>query len=138
MTFGISSYDGDQLADYRDSTSTGLAAALSVGFSASPSFEMSSAEDPALSAFFAGTGLSAARNVDVGALSYEQALNVAPPSGKMITLKQAEPGLFGFDLTSPTNWLVLGAAAYIGYKNTRYGLVLGPLAALGLMKLFEK
>ncbi len=137
MSFGISLFDGrDMLSEYANSAGTGgLAQAFSGSFQASPSFEVTQADNPFQGAAFAGTGLSRARNLDVGGMTYSQALNVAPPGGAMITKEQA---LAGLDLT-PVNLLLLAAAGYFGrQKFGNVGLALGPLAALGILKLLDK
>jgi hypothetical protein len=101
------------------------------------SYEVESGVNLLETTAFAGTGLSRARDVDAGALSYEQAFNLAP-RGPMITQKQALEAIEGVELT-PINVLLLLGAAYVGRKQLGdLGVVLAPLALLGLIKLFEK
>lgn len=138
MTFGITNYDGDTFSEYLGSGSTsGIAAALSGKFQASPSFDLSEAVDPFATAQYAGTGLSKARNVDAGALSYNQALNYAPPGGKMITKSQA---LSGIDFTGagiPGLLMAIGAGYYGGHRYGVVGAVGGTLAVIGLIRLLQ-
>ena len=137
MTFGISNYDGDMLADYRDSTGIhGLAAALSGSFQASPSFEMEAAVNPGDTMSTAGTGLSRARDVNAGALTVSEALNYTPKNGPMIPVSAV---LGGIDTSNPWTWIAILGAGYFGRKRFGdIGAVVGPLAALGVMKLFDK
>jgi len=136
MTFGITYDDHDVLSAYLNSSSTsGLAAALSGSFQASPSFEISAATDPRAGAAVAGTGLSRARNLDVGALSYEQAMNYVPPSGPMI-----KNALSGLPDALPVHLLMLAALGfgYLGYKRMGpAGAIAGALAVLGAQQLLK-
>lgn len=142
MTFGITNGSEDMLSSYLGSTATnGLAAALSGHFQASPSFDLSEADDPFATAQYAGTGLSTARNVDAGALSYNQALNYTPPGGAMITKAQALAGIDLKSLGIPGAIAALAAVCAAGYYgHQRYGIaggVGGPLAVLGLLRLLQ-
>lgn len=140
MTFGITNGSEDMLSTYLGSTSTGgLAAALSGSFQASPSFDLSDAADPFATSAYAGTGLSKARNLDAGALSYNQALNYAPPGGPMITKAQALAGLGALDISMLFNLTLLGLAGYVGYRKWgATGAATAALAAYGFKRFVNE